>query len=255
MVLAANAIAAFEAQAFRADRSPFDAYLRGKGELSRSQVKGMQLFYGTAGCASCHSGKFQTDHDFHAIGMPQIGPGKADGFDADYWSRTGIKAFVEDFGRGRVTVRTEDRYKFRTPSLRNVTLTGPWGHDGAYKTLEAVVRHHLDPLGALAEYELDDDHLTPIDALLEFGARGSRLEMNWVRPKRLIGILARDGWIQGHDKLRARIAEANELEEQRLSDNQVHDLIAFLGALTDPSSANLKHEIPDRVPSGLAIDD
>lgn len=255
MVLAANAIAAFEAVAFRADRSPFDAFLRGQGELSRAQTKGMQLFYGKAGCSDCHSGKFQTDHDFHAIGMPQIGPGKADGFDADYWSRTGIKAFVEDFGRGRVTVRTEDRYKFRTPSLRNVTLTGPWGHDGAYKSLEAVVRHHLDPLRALSRYELDDDHLSPIGALLEFGARGSRLEMNWVRPKRLVGILARDGWIQDHDELRGRIADANELEGRDLSENEVHDVIAFLGALTDPSSEDLMHEVPARVPSGLPIDD
>ena len=88
----------------------------------------MRLFYGKADCASCHSGAFQTDHDFHAIAMPQLGPGKGDGFRGR-----------EDFGRERVTGDPTDRFRFRTPTLRNVALTGPWGHTGAYATLEAVV--------------------------------------------------------------------------------------------------------------------
>ena len=159
-VHAANAIAAFEASAFRADGSPFDRYLRGeRSSLDREQREGLELFYGKAACGSCHAGAFQTDHEFHAIAMPQIGPGKADGRHADYWSESGHQVFVEDFGRGRVTVRPEDEFKFRTPSLRNVELTGPWGHSGAYDSLEAVVRHHLDPVAALERYRLDGDHL------------------------------------------------------------------------------------------------
>ena len=55
----------------------------------------------------------------------QIGPGTGDGGgDADYWRTTGEKAFLEDFSSGRVTVRPEDGFKFRTPTLRNVELTG-----------------------------------------------------------------------------------------------------------------------------------
>ena len=50
--------------------------------------------------------------------MPQIGPGKSDGWNSEYWQATGIKAFPEDFGRGRETTRQEDMYRFRTPSLR-----------------------------------------------------------------------------------------------------------------------------------------
>ena len=76
---AANAIAAFEAAAFRSDRSPYDALLRREAALPESAEAGRLLFYGKARCGSCHSGKFQTDHDFHAIAMPQIGPGKGDG--------------------------------------------------------------------------------------------------------------------------------------------------------------------------------
>ena len=80
-VHAANAIAAFETIAFRADNSPFDAYLRSgdRSHLSASANAGMDLFYGKAGCSQCHSGALQTDHEFHAIAMPQIGPGKNDG--------------------------------------------------------------------------------------------------------------------------------------------------------------------------------
>ncbi len=173
-VLAANAIAAFEAQAFRADDSPFDRYLRGSREaMSPEAQRGMELFYGKARCSDCHQGKFQTDQEFHAIAMPQIGPGKSDGRHADYWRESGERAFLEDFGRGRVTVRPEDEFKFRTPSLRNVELTGPYGHDGAYARLEDVVRHHLDPVGSLERYVADADALPPLGRVLELTAAGA----------------------------------------------------------------------------------
>ena len=54
-----------------------------------------------------------------------------------------------DFGRERVSGDPADRYRFRTPSLRNVAVTAPYGHAGVYASLNAVVRHHLDPLNAL----------------------------------------------------------------------------------------------------------
>ena len=99
-VHAANAIAAFEGVAFRADNSPFDQFLRGdKQALSAKALSGMKLFYGKARCFNCHSGKFQTDHDFHAIAMAQVGPGKSDGQDSAYWRASGHRGFLEDFGR------------------------------------------------------------------------------------------------------------------------------------------------------------
>jgi hypothetical protein len=94
--------------------------------MSGDALKGMKLFYGRADCADCHSGTFQTDLEFHAIGIPQIGPG---------FGGVGFQG-REDFGREGVTGDPEDRYKFRTPSLRNVALTAPYGHDGFYRTLE-----------------------------------------------------------------------------------------------------------------------
>ncbi len=255
-VLAANAIGEFEAQAFRADDSPFDRYLRGDhSSLSDDARRGMELFYGEAGCSSCHSGKFQTDHDFHAIAMPQIGPGKADGWDQGYWRDTGIRAFVEDHGRGRVTVREEDRYKFRTPSLRNVAITGPWGHAGNYATLRQVIEHHLDPVNSLASYELDPELLPPVGRVVELGATGSTMRHEWLNEVRQAKFERRDGWVQDTDELRSAIAKANELEPRRLDDESIACLEAFLEALTDARSLDLSHLVPDRVPSGLPVAD
>ena len=255
-VHAANAIASFEAKTLRSDSSPFDDYLKGdQSALSAAATRGMHLFYGKAGCERCHSGKFQTDHEFHAIAMPQIGPGKGDGKHGDYWRETGQQAFVEDFGRGRVTVRAQDNFKFRTPSLRGVAETGPWGHAGAYETLEAVVRHHLDPVRALDGYQPQSNPLIPLDNVLELTAAGSRFQHDAMSAQRLEGFLVRDTWVQSHPDLRARIAAANELEPIELSDAEVDDLVAFLQALSDPTTQDLEHIVPERVPSGLPVVD
>ena len=70
----ANAIAAFEGFEWRSYDSPFDAYLAGEqSALTASQVAGMRLFYGEAGCAACHSGPLLTDHKFHALALPHFG--------------------------------------------------------------------------------------------------------------------------------------------------------------------------------------
>jgi cytochrome c peroxidase len=215
----------------------------------------MELFYGKAGCANCHSGPFQTDHDFHAIAMPQIGPGKRDGADGRYWRATGEDEFLEDFGRGRVTMRTEDRYRFRTPSLRNVVLSAPYGHSGAYATLEEVVRHHLDPVAALEAYDPDQVELPLLGRVLELTVQGSRLNHAFLNPHRQVGYEARDTFVQRTPEIRARIAAANELEPVRLTDPEVHALVAFLGTLTDPGARDTEHLVPDRVPSGLPVED
>lgn len=219
-VHAANAIAAFEAFSWRADNSPFDRYLRGDKEaMSKEAERGMKLFYGAAGCAECHSGKFQTDHDFHAIAMPQIGPGKGIGLNG-----------LDDFGREAVTGEAADHRKFRTPTLRNVALTGPWGHDGAYNSLEGIVRHHLDPVTSLDAYDTEEAVLPPrpdLDAL--------------------------DVVIHNDAASRADIAAANELAPRALSEKQINELMAFLRALTDPGSIDLRIDVPINVPSGLPL--
>ncbi|MEO9777645.1 MAG: cytochrome c peroxidase [Sedimentitalea sp.] len=215
----ANVIAAFIAFEWRADNSPFDAFLRDGTPLPAAAMRGMDLFYGAAGCSACHAGQFQTDHDFHAIAMPQIGPGKAARFERHN----------RDVGRMRVTGNAEDAYRFRTPSLRNVTHTAPYGHAGAFATLDAVVRHHLDPIASLRRFDASQMVLptpafdTDLAVLADF------------------------------DEI-ARIAAANELPSQSMSDADIADLLAFLETLTDPQSLSGRLGVPKTVPSGLTLD-
>ncbi len=221
-VHAANAIAAFEAEAWRADDSPFDRFLRGEPQAMSGQAKhGMRLFYGRANCGSCHSGPFQTDHQFHAIAMPQIGPGKGDGHDGH-----------SDFGRERVTGNPEDRYRFRTPSLRNVVLSGPWGHSGAFSDLREVIYHHAQPEWSLRNYNPETSVLP------------SRPDLD-----------SKDFVVMSDPQRVDAIAQANELPERPLSDREVESLVAFLEALTDHGSLNPHEDVPQRVPSGLSVFD
>ncbi len=220
MVHAANAIAAYEASAWRCTNSAFDQYVKGSTDaVSPKAIKGGELFYGKANCASCHGGKFQTDHQFYAIGIPQVGPGKGDGIGG-----------YADYGREQVTGNREDRFKFRTPSLRQVVLTGPWGHDGAYDDLEQMVRHHLNATDALNNYDTNQAVLCPREDL-------DKVDFAF------------------HQDLSQRqiLEEAIEIEPIELTDSEVSDLMAFLYALTDFQCLNLRHTIPTSVPSGLPL--
>lgn len=215
----ANMIAAFVAYQWRADDSPFDRFLRGEADLPPAAARGMALFYGKAGCDACHTGQFQTDHRFHAIAMPQIGPGKAARFERHH----------RDTGRMRVTGDPADAYAFRTPSLRNVTETAPYGHDGAYATLEGVIRHHLNPVAALAGYDPAQAVLPPLDGAAPCPVCGDAAEQ-------------------------AAIAAANELAPVALTEGETADIIAFLGALTDKGDPRRQMGVPSEVPSGLTLD-
>ncbi|MEM1317501.1 MAG: cytochrome c peroxidase, partial [Pseudomonadota bacterium] len=102
-----NAIGTFVANEWRADQSPYDRWLTGDVDaLTLSQKRGQALFDGKAQCASCHSGRFQTDHDFHNSASPP-------------W-RFDQPLDDTDFHRDRsdVTGHAIDRHRRRTMSLR-----------------------------------------------------------------------------------------------------------------------------------------
>ncbi|MCY0151234.1 hypothetical protein OEG86_02000 [Hoeflea alexandrii] len=142
----ANALGDFMNSEWRSTDSAFDRSLAGDGSaMSPPARAGMELFFGKAGCASCHSGPLLSDQGFHALALPHFGPGRTRRFDP----------YVRDVGRMAESDRLEDAYRFRTPMLRNVALTGPWGHNGAYATLEGIVRHHLDPIASLEAWTPD----------------------------------------------------------------------------------------------------
>ena len=227
---AANAIAAFEGANWRADNSPFDRYLRGdKKAMSKNAVEGMKRFYkgdsNGQSCADCHSGKFQTDHSFHAVAMPQIGAGRGS-------NSPGKTGGYEDFGREQATDDESDILKFRTPTLRNIALTAPYGHAGAYDTLRAVVEHMVRPVDALNSYDQSQAVLPPDE------------------------ILDDDDFVTMDDQDRVRyIADHNELPPFTYTDEDVDLIIEFLHALTDPDSIDLRSDQPFTVPSGLPLAD
>jgi cytochrome c peroxidase len=143
------AIAAFERATFSTESTAFDRYLAGDPtQLTDGQKAGALIFFGKGNCSSCHNGPFLSDLQFHALAVPQLGPGK---FTPD-----------EDLGLALITGLASDNYKFRTPPLRNVAATGPWMHDGAFTTLQGAVVHHLDPATSIQNY--DPSQLPPLFA-------------------------------------------------------------------------------------------
>lgn len=214
---AANALAAFQIDAFTLLDSPWDRYLAGDDDALTDDAKqGALLFYGQAGCSECHSGNLLTDQAYYNIAVPQFGPGKGR-----------ANAHV-DLGHARETGNDEDRFAFRTPPLRNVALTGPWMHNGAYTSLEEAVRHHLDPVAWCEQYDYEQ---LPADIRSDLVVKPALMEE----------------MIQSIDPLAA--------EAPVLSDAELALLMAFLEALTDPAAADLSHVIPETVPSGLPVSD
>jgi cytochrome c peroxidase len=217
-----EALAAFIALEFRSNDSPFDAFLAGdEMAMTARQRQGAALFYGKAGCADCHSGPLLTDQKFHALAIPPFGPGRTRRFDP----------YTRDVGRMGETDDLADAYRFRTPSLRNVTLTAPYGHNGAYPTLEGMIRHHLDPRGALDRWRREMANLpdAPWLEAIDFVVWQDRLEM---------------------DRFRRRI----DITPRQLTDSEVAALVDFMDALTGESARSLPLGIPTRVPSGLPVD-
>jgi cytochrome c peroxidase len=212
-----NAIAVFMEFEWRSDTAPFDAYLRDQTALPEPAMDGMALFYGDAGCASCHSGVFQTDHDFHAMAAPQVGPGKAARFESH----------AKDEGRFLVTGQADDLYRFRTPSLRNVALTAPYGHAGSHATLEGFVSDHLDPVASLQRYD-------PAQLIL---------------PE----LQADDLKAMSDETQVAAISAAVTQPPKSLSATEIADIVAFLNSLTDSAAVTGRLGVPDAVPSGLPV--
>ena len=212
-----NAIAVFMAVEWRSDTSPFDQHLRQEAELDAKAHLGMELFYGAAKCAECHSGPFQTDHQFHAMAAPQIGPGKAATFETH----------TRDEGRFRVTGNPSDLYAFRTPSLRNVALTQPYGHAGAHANLREFVKDHLDPAAALARFDPENIQLPDFE-VEDFNVLKNPADKH-------------------------AISAAVTRSPVTLSDTQIDEIMAFLNALTDSAAINGRMGVPESVPSGLPV--
>ena len=218
-----SAIAEFEFTQVFAD-APLDRFARGeRNAMTSGEKKGAMLFFGKAGCVSCHavsgtSNEMFSDFTPHVIGVPQVAPlvtnSVFDGPGAN-----------EDFGLEQVTQDPADRYRFRTAPLRNLAVMPAFMHNGCFVTIEEAVRHHLDVFASARNYRpdrLDPDlqgALGPIEPVLE------RVDPRLARP----------------------IA---------LSNAEFRQLVDFLRhGLLDPRAlpANLQALVPDHVPSGRPV--
>jgi cytochrome c peroxidase len=106
--------------------SRYDQMKRGELEFTTEERRGYELF--KARCATCHAEPLLTDHSFRNTGLA-------------------ANSRNRDSGRERITNDPSDAHKFKVPSLRNVELTSPYGHDGRFPTLSSVLDHYRFKIG------------------------------------------------------------------------------------------------------------
>jgi len=133
-----RAIAAFERELVT-DDTPYDRYVAGDDDaLTASQKRGLVLFFEKARCANCHNGPEFSEGRFRVQGVEQIGPGQPLAS-----TQTGTpRPSGKDRGRFVTSGNTNELFAFRTVSLRQVTETAPYMHDGAIATLEEVIEFY-----------------------------------------------------------------------------------------------------------------
>lgn len=141
----AMAIAAFE-RTLVSRNAPIDRYLKGeKQALSGEATKGLKIFEGKGGCSECHYGVNLSDDKFHALHVPE-NPALLDPrvtatmrFVAKVYHYKDYKSLSEDPGRFLITKNKRDWKAFRTPTLREISRTAPYMHNGVLGTLEEVI--------------------------------------------------------------------------------------------------------------------
>lgn len=117
-----QAIATFE-KTLKAPRTKFDDFLEGNKEaLNDNEILGLHLFRTKARCMNCHNGENFSDGEFHNLGLTYYGREK-----------------YEDWGLYHTTLKNEDVGKFKTPTLRQVSKTGPYMHNGLFPSLRGII--------------------------------------------------------------------------------------------------------------------
>jgi cytochrome c peroxidase len=169
-----KAIAAYERQVSYGE-SRFDRYAaataagdgRAQEVLSTQEVRGLRVFLGKGQCVTCHNGPLLTDHAFHNTGVPPADAakpdrGRADGvakLQKDEFNCLGPYSDAKEHDCGELRfLAAGDALQlaaFRTPSLRNVAVRGPYMHAGQFATLEEVLDHYRrSPPAVLGHSEL-----------------------------------------------------------------------------------------------------
>jgi cytochrome c peroxidase len=221
-----RALAEFQTSIVAAN-APLDRFARGERDaLSPAQKRGALLFFGKGRCDFCHAVKGRANEMFsdfrpHRIGGPQVAPAFGIGTGNVIFDGPGED---EDFGFAQTEGDPALRYTFRTAPLRNLKVAPAFFHNGAFGSLEAAIRHHLDVERSLRTYDPSANGL-PSD----------------LRPAPFDGILA-----AGIDpRLRRRI---------KLSETEISDLVEFVrDGLFDERVLRFCDLLPDAVPSGIPL--
>jgi cytochrome c peroxidase len=153
-----------------------------------------------------------SDQGFHNTALAQFGPGHGNG-----------PSGTDDFGLFNVTGALSDRFRFRTPPLRNVELTAPYGHAGQFRELRDFVGHYNNAAAQLRNYDASQ-----LDPLLQATLLDNTEEILATLDPELVGIV--------------------------FPPEMADRITAFLFALTDDRARGLGHLPPPSVPSGLPID-
>ena len=179
------------------------------------------VFYGKANCSQCHSGPLLTYQKHYNLLVPHIGPGKVPNSDTSTDMRRfavtmsgNVESDDTDDDQRRNQRDRDDRdteatgmFCFRTPTLRNVEVTGPYVHNGVYNDLKAAVRHHLNTVNSFLMYD-PAEHLDQ---------------------KELISTVV-------YENLEASLLDTDlpPEDQSKLSRREFNDLINFLKSLTAP---------------------
>jgi cytochrome c peroxidase len=220
------AIAEFQTSLLAVD-APLDRFARGdRDAMTRGQKRGALLFFGKAKCVACHAvsgpaNEMFSDFQAHRIGGPQVAPRFGVGLGDVIFDGPDEN---EDFGFEQTEGDETQRYMFRTAPLRNLKVAPAYFHNGAFGTLEAAIRHHLDVERSLRTYDPAANDL-PAD----------------LTPGPYEGMLA-----AGIDPLVAK--------RRTLSRRQVRQLVEFVrDGLFDQRVLDFCKHIPASVPSGMPL--
>jgi cytochrome c peroxidase len=213
---ASNAMAGFFVSELAATDTKWDRFLHGDDDaMSANELMGAKNFL-VARCHICHGGDVLSDNAFHNVALAQFGPGQGNG-----------PSGKDDFGRMNVTGNAADKYAFRSTPLRNVELTGPYGHAGEFSSLKDFVGHYSDSAAKLNSYDMSKS--AKDETALHATLLDNKADVLAARDPLLEGVVFDDPF------------------RDRLTD--------FMKSLTDGSSKSLDDIVPSSVPSGLSIDD
>jgi len=115
-----KALSQFELQ-LQSSNAKYDKVMRGEAQFSEKEQNGYRLF--KTNCASCHNEPLFSSEKFEYNGLP-----------AD--------STLNDSGRMKITGKTEDNFRFKVPTLRNIQFTFPYMHDGRFKNLTEVIKYY-----------------------------------------------------------------------------------------------------------------